>query len=97
MNGYFDRRLWHRTANRKKSEPILGALSVTGKDNQGRNVILPTGFQEQTGRKIPVTIDLVKTRTGNRLTIKKALAITTDFMQTVTERLMPYKFMPRAK
>lgn len=77
LQDYFDRKLWHKTKSRKKNAPMLGALSIIGKDQRGRSIIVPTGFLEQTGRKP---------------TVKAANSVTADFMEVVNEKLAPYKF-----
>lgn len=77
LKDYFDRKLWHKTKSRKKNAPMLGALSVIGKDQRGRSIIVPTGFLEQTGR---------------RPTVEVARSVTADFMEVVNEKLAPYKF-----
>lgn len=82
LNPYFDKKFWHRTHNRKKNEPLLGSCTVVGKDIQGRKIILPSGFREQTGRKVTLAV---------------AKQIVSDYMDVVNERLLPYRFRQRAK
>lgn len=75
---FWQKRWWLKKRTNKSRLYPLGALSIVGKDNQGRKIILPTGYFEKTG------ISIKKVSVSNE--------ITSDFMQAVSDKLTPYKF-----
>lgn len=73
---FWERKHWRKGSTNKKSKPILGALSIIGKEKQGRKIILPTGFFEET------RIRYKDVRVSNE--------ITRDYLNNVNEKLAPY-------
>lgn len=73
---FWNKKLWRKTSIKKNSSHIEGALSIVGKDIQGRKIIIPTGFIESTRKRIRK--------------VSVANEITTDYMTNVHEKLAPY-------
>lgn len=78
---FWGKRWWLKKRTNKSRLYPLGALSIVGKDNQGRKIILPTGYFEKTG------ISIKKVSVSNE--------ITSDFLQAVSDKLAPYKFVAK--
>lgn len=73
---FWGKKLWRKTSIKKNSLPILGALSIVGKDIQGRKIIYPARFFESTRKRIRK--------------VSVANEITADYMANVQETLAPY-------
>jgi len=75
---FWGNKWWKKKSFEKNSIYALGALSIVGKDRQGRKIILPTGYLENTG------ISIKHVSISNE--------ITSDFMGEVNNRLFPLRF-----
>lgn len=73
---FWGKKLWRKNSTKKNSLPIEGALSIVGKDIQGRKIIYPARFFELTRKRIR------KVSVSNE--------ITADYMINVLEKLAPY-------